>query len=84
MTGHELYMTEEQEDKLQDLLGEGDELLTQLREMGAQHSVIVASCYIRCNTRHDPPLGDMVLGVELEGSPEAVGAFCRDLLHLIR
>jgi len=84
MVASDLYITEEQEDRLQDLLGEGDELLAQLREIGVRHSVVVASCYIRCNTRQDPPLGDMILRVELGGSEADMRAFCADVLHLIR
>lgn len=84
MSSHDFYITAEQEDKLQDLFGEGEELLQKLRDIGAVHHVVVVSCYIRCNTRHDPPLGDMILNLDLDGSPEAVGAFSRELLHLIR
>ena len=83
MIEHDLYMTPDMEDILDTLQGEQD-LSEMLQAVAQPHSVIVSKCYIRCNTRQDPPLGDMILRVGMEGSTEGKIGFMSDLLHLLR
>jgi hypothetical protein len=58
------------------------EFLTALAKTN-ERSLKLGRCYIRCNTKHDPPLGDMILRVEFEGLDADIESFCKDLLHLI-
>ena len=78
----DIYITSEQEAELDGLMGE--QSLTEFcGALASVRSLVVQKCYIRCNTKHDPPLGDMIVRVELEGLEADVDTFCMDLLHLI-
>lgn len=82
----DLYLTEEQTERLEDcsnMDGDGSKLEDWLRALGGGHSVTVAACYIRCNTRQDPPLGDRILRVRAEATDADWEGFKRELLHLI-
>lgn len=78
----DIYITSDQEGVLEELQGEQglDEFC---RALAHGRVLKVQMCYIRCNTRQDPPLGDMIIRVELEGLEPEVEEFCKDLLHLL-
>ena len=78
----DIYITSEQEDMLDGIMGE-QSLHEALNALAVDKSLVVVGCYIRCNTKHDPPLGDMIVRVEFDGLEADVESFCKDLLHLI-
>lgn len=78
----DIYITSDQEGKLDDIMGEQD-LAEFCAALAHDKSLKLGKCYIRCNTRQDPPLGDMIIRVEFEGLEADIEAFCKDLLHLI-
>lgn len=79
----DIYITADQEGLLEELQGE-QSLVEFCRALASGSPLLVLGCYIRCNTRHDPPLGDMIIRVEFDGLEADVESFCADLLHLLR
>ena len=77
------HMTDDQHTLLEDLSDEVG-LLRWVQGVGEDSQVRVASCYIWHNNRHDPPLGDMVLRVDVWGSEHDVSVFCSNLMLMLQ
>lgn len=84
MDGYDLYITDAQHDKLEELCEESDQTpLEWFQYLGQSFNVGVTSCYIRCNTRHDPPLGDHIVRMQFNGLIADVERFQANVLIVL-